>query len=670
MELKHLWKSKWTLIMMLLLFVNGVLFWKSDILQSYDKEEYLQDYQEYIDSVVNSADAMSEISIFAEKGSYSAQNIERTKDVFADCGKLNLENTNDTVFEQVLSWKWHYLFILILMFLAVDEFLLERKNGLWEVTYSETIYRKKAGIKRVVALFLTVASVQMLFLGTELILGFFRFGGIGDMTTVVQSSQLCQHFPYLISKWGFLGEYYLLSVAGTFLVVLFCYVLFSLFQERILSYAFIIMLMILEWLCKALIPAQSIWNIVSYINMITYFMPKDYMMYYANWGFGNFIVNRWIVMGVIALAVMLILIFILVWIYEKKRPYSSSSKLEKWVANRVTYFHERIASCSIIGKERYKMYFLRGGIFLILIAGIVSWKNGQIDEVSFSEGERLYLEFCQQHIGVPDEDTLLEVEKLRLEVEKLDGQYSKAISGLEDGSVSSEQFGAFLTIMESSAGKRSELVFLEENLKYLEELEKTQGIKGGLVVQKSYEELFGKSGETRERWTFFCIFFVILLLGYRSYSEDWENLIYSLYRSIANGCKRTYYAKMWIGIENAILVFAVVYGINIVMIVKSFGWGGLSLPVQSIFCLQEQKLSISIGSYFMLFLLLRLLIVLSIYELVKGFSIVLKNSWRCLLVAGMVLMIICVIGPMKCWWLLIPFGMIAELVGRKCWCRR
>ena len=103
MEFRHLWKSRWTIILIVMLIFNGILFGSSGIINQYDKKEYIDDYSMYIEATLNSADTMSGISIFAKQNSYSSKNIERTKNVFAKCRNIELEETNDTALEQIMS---------------------------------------------------------------------------------------------------------------------------------------------------------------------------------------------------------------------------------------------------------------------------------------------------------------------------------------------------------------------------------------------------------------------------------------------------------------------------------------------------------------------------------------------------------------------------------------
>lgn len=666
MEFVHLWKSRWGLILLLFLLLNGVFFARSTKLQEYGKEEYLEEYQNYIESIENAADTMSGISIFSNQNSYSVKNIERTKQVFADCDGLVLEVSNDTAFEQMLSWKWKHLFVLLLVLLAVDEILLERRNGLWEVTYAETPHRKKAAVRRIGALFLTTTIIEILFTGTEGVIGLVRFGGFGDMNLPVQSSRLCQHFPYVISKWNFVGIYLLLSVAGTFAVMLVCYASFYFFREKVMGYLILLGVLMIELLCRYLIPMQSTWYILCYVNLITCFMPEDYMTYYANWGFGTFILNRWCLMG---LGMALFWIAIMVWIVrmqDGKRPYSGKSRLEKWTEHCGVRFHEWFAGRTVICKECYKTYFLRGGIFFLAAVGLLAWNQAKVDENSFSEGERLYLEFCREHTGGLEEATVEEIEALSAEVTSLDAQYEEARTGLENGSITQEQFGTMLTIMESLSGKRTEAELLQENLNYLEQL-RQQGIEGGLVVQQSYEELLGENGQKREYWNVLFSFLAILLLTCRNYAGEREKLLDTLYRSTSSGCKRVYRAKMCVGMGSAMIVFAIVYGMEMFQIGKTFGWSGMNLPVQSVYCLGEVPLSMPIWMYLSAFLLIRCAVFLSVYEIVTYFSIVSKDSWRCCFLAGLVLAILGAINAMRFWWLLILLGILAGIVGKRKW---
>lgn len=215
-EWKHLWKSRWGILFVLLLLLNAGLFVKSTIRQNYEKAEYLQEYEQYVASISEKAEEMGAVSIFSDSASYSAKNIKKTSEAFADCKNLALTESNDTAFEQLLSWKLHHVFLFLLLFMAVDVLLTERKNGLWEVTYAETVHRKKLCWKKVTALFLTSFLMVTLFLVSEFLCGIWKYGGLSDMAKVVQTSRLFLHFPFVISKWKFLVLYDIFWTLGVF----------------------------------------------------------------------------------------------------------------------------------------------------------------------------------------------------------------------------------------------------------------------------------------------------------------------------------------------------------------------------------------------------------------------------------------------------------------------
>lgn len=679
MEFRHLWKSKWIIILVIMLIFNGILFGSRGIINQYDKKEYIDDYVKYIEYTVDSADIMSGISIFAKQNSYSSKNIDRTKNAFAECKNIKLEETNDTALEQVMSWKLRYIFVLILLIMAAEELLVERKNGLWEVTYAETIHRKRAEVKRILALLVTSYLVQLLFTGIELVIAFVKYGGIGDMSTAVQTSILFKHFPYIMNKWEFLAIYFIIAGAGTFIIALFILMAFSIFKERLLSYILVIVVGMAELLCKYLIPEHSVMNILKYVNAATVFMPEDYYTYYANWGMGSFIINRNILMLLVSVLTVIILIAVLLWNREVKRPCSGGGKLERWAVSIMRGFHQWIAGRSIRGKECYKIYILRAGIIFIIAAGIMSIYNSKIDNKSYTVGESMYEEYCRKHFGDVDDDAQREREDIRNRLNAMDEQYNaireqrdnadKDSSGDNDGSnsISDEDYAMYITLIEGSQSLREELQYIDENMAYLDNLSAKHGIDGKIIVQRGYEELFGEKMEKTERFGILFMFVVIVLVMHRNYSEDIENQMYSLYRSIVDGCKQVYRVRTKVEIGYITLMYLLFYGIKLGIVTYSYGLNGLSYPVQSIMMLLDVKLHISIGVYLAIFLIIRYLIILSAYEIVKCASIVLNNNWKSFFVSGVILIIMSAIDVLKYYPVIIIPGIIAAVLSRISW---
>lgn len=441
----------------------------------------------------------------------------------------------------------------------------------------------------------------------------------------------------------------------------------SLFHEQILSKALMVGVILLEGLCKMLLPKQSVWNLLGYVNFLTYLMPEDYVTYYANWGWGSLLVNRWWMMAVGYVLILGVLTIAMLLIWERKRPCGNDGKLEKWASHMMEKFHNWMADGRAARKERYRQYVLNKGGILLVAIGAFAWFNSQTDNVSYTAGERLYREFCMAHSGYVKEETLTAVQELREEVAQIDEQWEEARSGVEDGNVSKEEFAKLFNVMMGTEGMRTEMAFVEENLSYLERLEQEKGIQGGILDQRGYGHLFGEEGKKRDARNLAALFLFLLFTSYKNFSEEKETLLYTLFRSIGNGCKNTYRLKSRIGIELAGLAFLLVYGITLGRAVAVFDLSESYLPIQSVYGMDGIPISISIGIYGLLFLVKRVLLVLSAYEVVKGNSILLGNSWKSFAVSGFLLAGICVIGINWCWPLLIAAGILYHLFAKKSW---
>ncbi|MGN0351532.1 MAG: hypothetical protein ACI4ES_07760 [Roseburia sp.] len=667
MEFRHLWKSNWRFLLILLLILNGILFFQSEVSLSYDKETYLENYTEYLAQIGDSADTLSGISIFSNQSTYSYQNIQRTKEAFASCQELKLTTTNDTALEQMLSWNWSYFFVLILLILAAEGLLTERKNGFWEVTYAETKHRKKYAVKKITALFVVSVMVQTLFLGSEFLLGMIRFGGWSDLFSMVQSSMLFQHFPVAMNKVAFLLLYLGASILGSFLAALVIYVCFSAFYEPFIGYLFAMVLGGLEAICMLLIPEHSFLRVFRSVNLVTAFLPQRYLLYYENWGAGSFLVNVWLLMAVAAAVLFLGLSVFVIQIQEKKRPCGTGNRLEKFTARLLQRIHEKFASTSLFWKECYKTYVVHGGIVVLLAIGIFSWKNNQVDTVSYNDGEKLYQQFCQNYEGVPGKETATAYKEWQAEIEGQNQKLEEAKEAYQQGELSAEEYALLMFDVGGSGGTVMGLSYLEENMTYLRQLYRQKGIRGGLLVQESYNYLWGEKGEKREKMNLALVLAAILFLGYRSFSEDRENLVYTLYRSTKKGCTLSYRAKNRAGICGILLVVILVYGMDLGILAHSFGLPGLSLPVQSLYCFERFAIQMSIGSYLALWMVLRIVDTIALYEVVKWLSIFLRNSWKCFFLSALLLLLVWVIGYENCTVSIPLAGILAGIAGKRSW---
>lgn len=409
--------------------------------------EHLRDYAAYLDQVQEQAYKMQASSIFnTNKDSFVYRNILKTAEDFADCSSEGVCLGNDRAVQDWLKFSpadWGFLAVILLL---VMSFMAERQKGLSAIIRSCPAGRGKLQCSRLLILLLYSVLMTLLLYYLPLALSLCLDGGWSDLSRPVQSMAEFQKCTVQLSISEFLLQFFFVKTACGFLLGVLIWFLLSFLEQVQLCWLMTAAGLVMEYLLYTLIPAQSLFSPLRYINVFSYVFTAGLYTQYVNINFLAFPVDQRTLLLGLLIVLTLILGAATVGVLAKRYPFGNKDRMGKWLHlwNRAGDSVRR--HLGLYSFEWYKLLFLSaGGLFLllgILLSQDIRCNSGaynRIDDIVY----RQYLAQVQGPISQNTYDYILNA-RLALESSDLDtGEFEIALDRLEQ-SISNLDEGAWL----------------------------------------------------------------------------------------------------------------------------------------------------------------------------------------------------------------------------------
>lgn len=368
--------------------------------------EHLRSYGDYLDRVQTQAYQMQNSSVFnSNRDSFVYRNIIKTAEDFAGCTADGISLGNDRAMQDWLAFPladWAYLAVILLFVMA---FLEERQKGLAAIVRSCPAGRGKLQISRILILLLFSAGMTLILYYLPLVLSLCLDGGWEDLSRPVQSMAEFRLCIAQMSIAEFLARFFFVKTACGFLLGLLIWFLLSFLEQVQLCWMVTAAGLSVEYLLYTLVPPQSVFSPLRYVNAFSYVFTTELYTDYVNINFFAFPVERrTLLLGLLVILVAVVSIAT-VWVLTKRYPFGNRDRMLKWLHlwNRAGDALRR--HLGLYGFEWYKLLFMSfGGLFLIL--GVLLTRDIQCNSGAYNRtADLVYRQYVAQIQGPVTQDT-------------------------------------------------------------------------------------------------------------------------------------------------------------------------------------------------------------------------------------------------------------------------
>lgn len=613
-ELLRIWsRPKLYLVLVLLCVMNLALFagfCQTQADQNAYTEEttaketaaYLESgYAEYLAYVSKQSSTQSILGTLGKQSDFIRRNREQTISDYAALEGIVLQAGEDDGVNALLSYTTTDFLLLIAPLLLIMEFVTVQHSACGALIHSTQKGRVSLLLWRMLSLLLLSALSAALLWGSNA-----AYTGIffGDPVyhRAVQSIPAFQHCTLPISVGGFLLLWGLLKTAAVFCISVILWLVLSVCQQA-LAALMIAVLLGAQWLCYVLPDATSALNHLKYCNVFAALEGGFFFTDYNNLNWFGFPVGM-LASCVTALGLMLLLICtLLILLVGMAYPFRIGARLQAYTERLQKWYSARFGCHSLFLYEGKKLLIAQRGLAVIAIAvlmGISIWNDTRLYIPISAYWNEVYADYGG---AVTDErmDAMnAYVDELYAKVERCKRSLQHTIDlGLGEYWIL-DSMGDLAEAEQKYEFYRGAQAHMQSL--YIYSLDSGKPI--WFIPEESYQALFSAHGAAKRCALLLLLYVIFLCAGLGAYENRFgaAPLLRSTKRGrlCRNGSK-----VIWV-LLTVIPATLLIHGIYYQKVLNAVPLAYNDAPVQSLEILREFPISISIGTFLILWTVLRI----------------------------------------------------------------
>lgn len=538
---------------------------------------YIDGYDSFVGEMQSRADEQKVFSIFAKKGSFSYNNLEKTPKDFEHLKGIEPRLGNNTAVEISTAFSLTDLLVFVLVFLiCIFLFTVERDKGLYGLIRSTEKGRLNViAAKLVVLLGMTVLIGFVYYVSDFLISGLMY--GFGDLSRNIQSISTFENCALKLTIW----QYILLWLGGKLLAMLalaaLWSVIFVLVRNTGVIFTISVVGLVGEYVLSVAINSAATFNHLKYINFFYLLNGNNIFGNYLNLDFFSRPVNIHKVFVITAAVLLLISSLICGTAFVKQNQSARNSRILSALSKLITRFSRIRGSVSVFSGECYKHY--RTSLVAIVLLALVFMGgnnlNKDIDIVYQSAEESAYSEYMNTLSGELDG----EKEKfIKNEQKYFDGLYEQLGSIATDNSLSADERTAksehIRNILETKGAAFEKIL---EQRDYIKSVGGEYGIKPVFINNLFYKRLLENS---QREWEYFALLLAVVIFSVSNlFACEHKKGMANLIRCTRKGKLRLVAVKSLVAVLTLSVSFVLIYLPFFINFSNTFGTNSLNAPV-------------------------------------------------------------------------------------------
>lgn len=346
-------------------FTDSFLKEKTLINELYEEYRKVSEYDNYLQSVQDTKDTLSGISVFRDGKSenFSTRNIQRSAEDYEALTDKNIRWVQQKSVVCSMESMWTDMLLILSVFLYAGNLILEEKEKkLFYITRSTRYGLVHSISAKIISLILHCLLMSVVLYGSN-ILFFAITTGFGNLTYGIQSLAAYMESSLCLSIW----EYMLISivtkgmavfVAGIIITTL-CIVSDNIFLPYMAGFA----LYGVSYVMYMTLSPVGVRSVFKYINPAGFLGTENLYGAYLNFDIFGYPVSRlalsWIILVLVVISGIIACIFL--FVYEMK----FELKMRKG-------FHMRFHShTNLFRYESYKILIANKAVFVLIVFGIL-----------------------------------------------------------------------------------------------------------------------------------------------------------------------------------------------------------------------------------------------------------------------------------------------------------
>lgn len=633
MELKRIADKRNVILLLSVVFINMVVFGYKmipDIRKIYEnshseqndktweqmriikQKKYADEYNGNIQKIIERAQILESNKLFADKDSFSYNNIVKTAKDYKPLLNVRITLDNNTAVEKISEYKVLYLFSFLLIIYIINKLYSERDNGMWQIAYASSGGRFQLVIKRVGIVIFVTFIVSALLYWTTVLFSLTVFDGFKGLSAPIQNLPNFNNCTLIINMWQYLVINYLWMFLAVLMFVSVTFMFMTIFRNRKNVFVGITAFGIVEYLLYVNIENNSIYAMFKYINAVNLINMSDICTSYHNIGFSKLVIGLDKVVLIVLLLLIFISVIVSVLLYTNMKPYVQTTLAEKFMSGFNELYQMVMSKYPVMVKEIHKNIFTAKGIWAVVGVIFAAQYFSLTALMTFSDTEMMTDKMYLSHGG--KDYTYIE-NKINEQVsvfERVSKERQKAKERYDNGQITFEEYYSVITYSQIVSQSMSGMTEPMEKLQYLKRLQTERGINGYMMSDRGYEQIFGKDSIQREVLTGIALLAGIVIICFGSVKLEKLSGMNMLINSSYKGKKRIYCIKYVSCIVVSVLMCITVCVMQYCNLFKYYGMPYLKAPLQSLTFMESISLKVSIIQWILIIIFIKTIITIMV----------------------------------------------------------
>ena len=567
---------------MLLLFVseqikkNQTDDTENQLQEEMSANKYHKEYQKKIAGIVEEAESMGEISIFAEKGSYVDRNRTKTKNDYGKLYQTEIIQGKNKLFQAIIGEKYWTIIVLIFGMFLVYKVPYTRDSSMGILTYSCEKGRKVLRKRHLLLVLMFSTGMAVILYLLNMGMGFLLCGADASWLRSIQSVEKCWSSTLKISMGGALVWNFVSGLLGVMAGICTGWALMKKFGMKLGLFLWAL-LYGAGYSNLQFVEQDSNLNLLRVLNFYKLLFSENIFTTYQNYNVAGYPVGETTLQLVCAMVVFAITGLYIIYKGNKEKSHRRFIKFKS-----VKFLKRRLAGIGCT--ECKEILWYQKGVWILAFAMLLVYVLSLQNQVSYTVPQKAMNEFYDNYSGQIKERTYQKVEDLKEEYIALleKAQELKKSYGL--GELTKEEYEAekfFMNRETERAGIAIELNMKMERLKKLQQ----QGYQVELVNERGYEKLLQKGFKRKSEVAVQILVVCLLLMGYfRTFArKNWRYTV----RATRDGRDLFFLKRLLIFLGIVAVSMGIIYGVDFYNVYQMYPMEQLNAPIKSIQLLEN-----------------------------------------------------------------------------------
>lgn len=582
-----------------------------------EQADYVNSYASDIEEAVSQAETMISFNIYNDKSSYSYNNILKGRYDLKKLKDIDLSVTSNIAYDNIFGYRYAGYFIALIMIIFVSRFKADN-HGFDSVIKASCKGRGRLAAKRAgLTAAAGIAATLIIYIPIVLI-SFARYGGTADINCLIQSNSLFSRSVLIISYAELLAVIFLLYCAAASASGFIAWLFFLIFRDRHIAVMGIVIFSLLEGVFHLTKSGNMFFKFMRSVNIFCFLNPSGIFEKYDNWGFGQYIINTGLLSVIALICIILFNLFVILCISSSL--WSGIEVKSKRLSRAAEKIRKHFAYLPNFIKELKKTLLMQKGLLVIAVVllyivtadfGVAGKaEKGQLEMAeyySFAEGD------AYQKTDEYVESTITWIDEAKKTAAELEEKGD--LIGSND-------------ILNRIKEKESILNKISDESARIKQLNQRGIVSAGILDTYKYEKRYGARMNTYYQNFVLAGFFVIIFLTCKTFSIERRSRMASIIRTTDFGRGKYLRTRIFTGV---MIVEAVVLFENVIQFIKVNHVFSLkdyerALAVQSISCMENCPLSLSVLQFEIVLIIYRMAVYGLTALFIIGLSMYLEES--------------------------------------------